>query len=62
MAKIKVMKSFIDIHTNVNHPVGEVLEVTNARMKEIQSVDPALIQVIPDAVPAKGKGRKKVEE
>lgn len=48
MAKIKVLMSFIDIHTDKRHHVGEVFEASEERISEIQSVDPNLIQVIPE--------------
>jgi hypothetical protein len=56
MAKVKVMMSFIDIHTMKNHPVGEVFEATEERIAEIKSVNPDLIQVLPE------RKRKKVGE
>lgn len=64
MAKIKVMMSFIDIHTKNRHPVGEVFEATPERIAEIQSVDPNLIQVIPDeeVVDVPKRKKKKVGE
>lgn len=64
MAKIKVMMSFIDIHTKNRHPVGEVFEATPERIAEIQSVDPKLIQVIPDeeVVDVSKRKKKKVGE
>lgn len=64
MAKIKVMMSFIDIHTKNRHPEGEVFEATPERVAEIQSVNPDLIQVIPEADPVvvPKKKRKKVGE
>lgn len=64
MAKIKVMMSFIDIHTNNRHPVGEVFEATPERVSEIQSVNPDLIQVIPDedVVEVPKRKKKKVGE
>lgn len=57
MANVKVMESFVDIHTNRLHPVGEVFEATEERIAEIQSVKSTLIEVVTDA-PAK-KSRKK---
>ena len=64
MAKIKVMMSFIDIHTKNRHPVGEVFEATPERIAEIQSVDPNLIQVMPDeeVVDVPKRKKKKVGE
>lgn len=46
--KAKVKKDFMDIHTNVLHEVGEELEISQERLEEIQSVDPALVSVISD--------------
>ena len=64
MAKIKVMMTFIDVHTLNRHPEGEVFEATSERIAEIQSVNPDLIQVIPeeDPVVVPKKKRKKVGE
>lgn len=65
MAKIKVMMTFIDVHTMKRHPEGEVFEATPERIAEIQSVNPELIQVIPEAdtvVDVPKKKRKKVGE
>ena len=65
MAKIKVMMAFIDAHTLTRHPEGEVFEATPERVAEIQSVNPDLIQVIPEADPVVDvpkKKRKKVGE
>jgi hypothetical protein len=63
MAKIKVMMSFIDIHTKNTHPVGEVFEASEERISEIKSVNPDLIQVIPESVvEAPKRKRKKVGE
>lgn len=55
MAKVKVLDSFVDVHTRKVHPVGEVFEATEERIAEIQSVNPDLIEVVE---PAK-KTRKK---
>ena len=64
MARIKVLKPFIDIHTKNRHIVGEVFEATPERVAEICAVDPSLIQVIPDeeVVEAPKRKRKKVGE
>ena len=64
MAKIKVLMAFIDIHTKNRHPVGEVFEASEERISEIQSVDPNLIQVIPESETAVNvpKKRKKAGE
>ena len=59
MAKIKVLESFKDIHTNVIHPVGEVFEATEERIAEIQSVNPNLIEVVSGAEAPAKKTRKK---
>ena len=57
MAKVKVLDSFVDVHTRKVHPVGEVFEATEERIAEIQSVNADLIEVVAEA-PAK-KPRKK---
>ena len=65
MAKVKVMMSFIDVHTMNRHPEGEIFEATPERVAEIQSVNPDLIQVIPEddpVVDVPKKKRKKVGE
>lgn len=64
MARIKVLKPFIDIHTKNRHIVDEVFEETPERVAEICAVDPSLIQVIPDeeVVEAPKRKRKKVGE
>lgn len=64
MAKIKVMMPFVDIYTKNRHPVGEVFEASEERISEIQSVNPDLIQVIPDevVVDVPKRKRKKVVE
>ena len=46
MAKVKVLETFIDIHTGKKHPVGEVFEADEARIAEIKKVDEGLIQVM----------------
>ena len=46
MAKVKVMESFIDVHTKALHNVGEVFEATEERIAEIQSVSAKLIEVV----------------
>lgn len=64
MVRIKVLRPFIDIHTKNRHGVGEVFEATPERVAEIQSVDPDLIQVLPDeeVVNVPKRSRKKVGE
>jgi hypothetical protein len=58
MAKVKVLESFMDVHTKALHPVGEVFEATEERIAEIRSVNPDLIEVLSDAK----KTRKKAGE
>lgn len=36
--KVKVIREFMDKHTNELHEVGSVFDVTAKRLKEIQSV------------------------
>ena len=64
MARIKVLRPFIDIHTKNRHGVNEVFEATPERVAEIQSVDPDLIQVLPDeeVVSVPKRSKKKVSE
>lgn len=56
MAKVKVLISFIDRHTGNNHPVNEIFEATEERIKEIKSVDSKLIEVLPEDKPKRKKG------
>jgi hypothetical protein len=58
MAKVKVVESFVDIHTRAVHPIGEVFEATEERIAEIQSVSADLIEVVSDVK----KTRKKAGE
>ena len=59
MAKVKVLESFMDIHTKALHPVGEVFEATEERIAEIQSVSTKLIEVVSGAEAPAKKTRKK---
>ena len=59
MAKVKVVESFIDVHTRELHPVGEVFEATDERIAEIQSVSANLIEVVSGAEAPVKKTRKK---
>lgn len=65
MVTVKVIESFIDVHTKDNHPVGEVFDVTEERMKEILSVGKFVeevqteahqMEVTPKKAPRKKKG------
>lgn len=58
MAKIKVMQSFIDIHTDAVHKVGEIFEADEKRIAEIQSVSPDLIKVMEEKKPTPKRTRK----
>lgn len=51
--KVIVRKDFIDVHTDALHECGELMDVTEERLKEIQRIDPGLVEVV--------KERKKVE-
>ena len=64
MARIKVLRPFIDIHTKNRHPVGEVFEANSERIAEICAVDPCLIQIVSDehVVEAPKRKRKKAGE
>ena len=59
MAKVKVLESFMDIHTKMIHPVGEVFEVTEERIVEIQSVSASLIEVVSDVKKTRKKAGDK---
>ena len=64
MMKVKVKKEFVDKHTWKLHPVGEVFECTEDRLKEIQSASPNYVERVEDPVkePVKTRSRKKVSE
>lgn len=63
MAKVKVTNTFIDIHTNQTHQIGDVFEADDARIAEIKKVRNDLIEVLSDTADAghKSTGRKKKE-
>ncbi|WP_302626811.1 hypothetical protein [uncultured Eubacterium sp.] len=44
--KVKVLKEFIDIHTNELHKKDTFFEANKKRIKEIQQVDKELIEVV----------------
>lgn len=44
--KAEVKERFIDKHTDQVHHVGDILEVTEERLAEIQKVSDKLVQVI----------------
>ena len=62
MAKVKVLESFMDVHTRAFHPVGEVFEATKERIAEIQSVGADLIEVVSGEEAPVKKTRKKASE
>lgn len=43
--QVKVNKEFVDKHTGELHKVGEIFEVTDKRLAEIQKVDKDMVQV-----------------
>lgn len=45
--KVRVIKKFRDRHTGVRHNVGTVIDITEERFAEIQSVD-NLVEKLPD--------------
>lgn len=59
MAKVKVLESFMDVHTRALHPVGEVFEATEERIAEIRSVNANLIEVVSGEEAPVKKTRKK---
>ena len=65
MLKVKVKKEFRDKHTGVIHPINEVFEATEKRVKEILSVAP-LVEVIEpskkESEKPANKGRKKADK
>lgn len=44
--KVRVMKEFIDIHTNKLHKVDDVMDVTKERLAEIRKVDKSLVKEV----------------
>lgn len=59
MAKVKVLESFMDVHTKALHPVGEVFEATEERIAEIQYVNADLIEIVAGTEAPAKKTRKK---
>ena len=58
--KVKVLKKFLDAHTKKIHEVNDVFEVSEKRLKEIQTVDSGLVEVIEEKKPqAKKKPAQK---
>lgn len=53
--KVKVNTGFIDKYTNDLHKVGETFEVSEDRLKEIQSVSPDLVEVVKEKKSTKTK-------
>lgn len=68
--KVEVKERFIDKHTDQVHHVGDILEVTEERLAEIQNVSDKLVQVIheqeqktvPEEPMKKSRSRKKGTE
>lgn len=46
MQKYKIKKFFTDIKTNEARNPGDVVEFSQERVKEIESVDPTLIELV----------------
>lgn len=44
--KVQVVKAFIDRRSKRVHAVGDVLNITEARLAEIRKIDPDLVQEI----------------
>ena len=44
--KVRVLKEFVDIHTNELHKKDTVFEANKKRIKEIQQVDKELIEIV----------------
>lgn len=68
--KVEIKERFIDKHTDQVHHVGDILEVTEERLAEIQNVSDKLVQVIheqeqktvPEEHMKKSRSRKKGTE
>lgn len=43
--KVKVLKPFIDKRSRREHAAGDTLSITEARLAEIQKVDPTLVEL-----------------
>lgn len=57
MKKVKVEQRFIDRETGEMRNVGDVVELTDERIAEIQSVDPMFISVLAEKKPKKDSGK-----
>lgn len=53
MKKVEIKQRFIDRHTGKMRNVGEVVDLTEERIAEIQSVDPMLITVLTESTSKK---------
>lgn len=47
--KVKVLKEFIDVHTEELHKVGDVMEITEERFAEIKKVNADLVKKVMEA-------------
>lgn len=57
MKKVKIEHRFIDRETGEMRNVGDVVELTDERIAEIQSVDPMFISVLAEKKPKKDSGK-----
>lgn len=55
--QVKVIESFVDIHTRNLHPEGEIFEVNEQRLAEIQK-NGGQVQVIPAPVASSEENSK----
>lgn len=56
--KVKVMKEFVDIHTQEVHKVNDIMDVTQERLAEIQKVDAGLVKEMVETPKRTGKAKE----
>lgn len=59
--KVKVIREFVDRHTDDLHPVGEVFDVTAKRLKEIQDAGDYVQEVKEDKPEKADKPERKTK-
>lgn len=57
--KVKVIKGFLDIHTNKPHEVDEEFECTEERLVEIMKKDKSLVKKVAEPTVTKNKSEEK---
>ena len=56
--KVKVMKEFVDVHTQEVHKVNDIMDVTQERLAEIQKVDTGLVKEMVETPKRTGKAKE----